>query len=376
MAINIVVTYYSSIFLPYRLLKKTLQQNNVWKLFLVYADVRKKIVHNRERCRFLRACVENDIIPKFLKFRVPSNGCFDDTIVHNFQRRLLREQLSKACKDLEEKEKGLAVARNNLKAQVDVKFMPSIILFCRIDLTKEMKIVRERHQKKLQMLATEQERPLRNLKNTVKIVGDVQEPPKFVMDILALGPKHPVRDKFNKLHFLADVDKLLVDLKGENVEANVGRDEADVQNEINAMATTYVRTMKTFKADQAVLKVNKYLKTNCLKAIPFDKGAGYCLMKDTDYEKRLLDVLNCEQFRQVRNPRDDFLITKEAEFNRKLLALKKKEKITADLYGRIKSCGAQPPRLYGLAKVHKDDIPPQTSLVITRHPIRSLDRIN
>ena len=171
-----------------------------------------------------------------------------------------------------------------------------------------MEIVRRRHQKKLQMLATEQERPLTNLKNTVRIVGDIQEPTKFVMDILALGLKHRVRGKFNKLHYLADVDKLLVALKGQNVETNAGRDDADVQNEINAMATTYVRTMKTFKADQAVLQVNKYLKTNCLKAIPFDKEAGYCLTKDTDDEKRLLDVLNCEQICQVRNPREDFLI--------------------------------------------------------------------
>ena len=31
--------------------------------------------------------------------------------------------------------------------------------------------------------------------------------------MLALGPKHPVRDKFNETHFLADVDIFLSDLK-------------------------------------------------------------------------------------------------------------------------------------------------------------------
>ena len=66
----------------------------------------------------------------------------------------------------------------------------------------ERNIVKTRHQKKLHMLAREQERPLRAVQNTVKMIGDVEEPPKFVVDLLSLGPKHPVRDKFNRMHFL------------------------------------------------------------------------------------------------------------------------------------------------------------------------------
>ena len=41
---------------------------------------------------------------------------------------------------------------------------------------------------------------------------------KFVHDILLLGPKDPVREKFNEVHFLAEVDKLVRELRENNTE--------------------------------------------------------------------------------------------------------------------------------------------------------------
>ena len=45
---------------------------------------------------------------------------------------------------------------------------------------------------------------------------DGLELPKFVLDILTLGPRHPVGDKFNEVHFLADVDNLVRENKTED----------------------------------------------------------------------------------------------------------------------------------------------------------------
>ena len=78
--------------------------------------------------------------------------------------------------------------------------------------------IKDRHRRKLESLFSEQEKPLHDLKNTVRIVGDIKVP-DLVLDYLSLGPKHPVRDKFNDLHFLADVDrfKLLKNLDKERI---------------------------------------------------------------------------------------------------------------------------------------------------------------
>ena len=36
--------------------------------------------------------------------------------------------------------------------------------------------------------------------NTVKVIGAI-DPPRFVIDLLSFGPKHPVGDEFNEMTF-------------------------------------------------------------------------------------------------------------------------------------------------------------------------------
>ena len=43
----------------------------------------------------------------------------------------------------------------------------------------------------------------------------------------------------------------------------------------------------------------------------------------------------------------------EKDINKELLAMKKKDEIIEAMYNRLRSTGAQPARLYGLAKTNK-----------------------
>ena len=49
----------------------------------------------------------------------------------------------------------------------------------------------------------------------------------------------------------------------------------------------------------------------------------------------------------------------ETDINKELLEMKKKDQIGEALYTRLRSTGAQPARLYRLAKVHKEGTPLQ-----------------
>ena len=51
------------------------------------------------------------------------------------------------------------------------------------------------------------------------------------------------------------------------------------------------------------------------------------------------------------------ILTIEKDISKELLAMKKKDEISEALYTRLRSKGAQPARLYGLAKVHKQCTP-------------------
>ena len=71
--------------------------------------------------------------------------------------------------------------------------------------------------------------------------------------MLALGPKHTVRDELNETHFLADFDIFLSDLKSRMIEA---------------VTKTYVKRVKKTPSDKSVEKARKYLKSNGLVAVP------------------------------------------------------------------------------------------------------------
>ena len=62
-----------------------------------------------------------------------------------------------------------------------------------------------------------QEKRLRSSnENTVVVLGNIILP-GFVKDLLVFGPKRRIRDKFKELHFLADIDNLIRNLRVNNV---------------------------------------------------------------------------------------------------------------------------------------------------------------
>ena len=83
-------------FLPRRLLKKTLGSIECLSVFNQYCRKRRKLISAQLRGIFLQRCLNNQLIPRFLNFGIPENGCFEETIVRNFQRKLLRREMSQA----------------------------------------------------------------------------------------------------------------------------------------------------------------------------------------------------------------------------------------------------------------------------------------
>ena len=177
---------------------------------------------------------------------------------------------------------------------------------------------------------------------------DGRELQKFLLDILSLGPKHPVKDKFNEVHFLADVDKLVRELRENNTEG-------EKLCEIEASAKWYAKNVPEIPLDRGVKKVHDYLEANDLLAVPFDKSCGFCVMKKSTYREKLDEVLNSDQFQKKNGAEDELVIKNEKQINNSLQQLMKQGKIRNKIYQRLRSTGSQPERLYGLAKVHKKD---------------------
>ena len=172
-------------------------------------------------------------------------------------------------------------------------------------------IVQNRLNGKIDKLSERQDRPLRNGSHSNVVIMVCREFPKFVLDILSLGPKHPVRGKFNEVHFLADVDKLVRELRENNTEG-------EKLCEIEASAKWYAKNIRETSLDRGVKKVHDYLKANDLLAVPFDKGCGYCVMKKSNYREKLDEVLNSDQFQKIDRAKDEIGIKNEKQINNSL----------------------------------------------------------
>ena len=58
------------------LAQTNLKKKLTWKIVLDYLKLFKEVQVSIHRLKFLRKSLKNDLIPDFLKFRVPENGFF------------------------------------------------------------------------------------------------------------------------------------------------------------------------------------------------------------------------------------------------------------------------------------------------------------
>ena len=68
--------------------------------------------------------------------------------------------------------------------------------------------------------------------------------------------------------------------------------------------------------DRALAKVQKYLRDDALIAVPFDKGVGFCVMKESTYAEKLEKVIDCEQFRKLEKSCDIIVMENEKELTK------------------------------------------------------------
>ena len=286
---------------------------------------------------------------------------FSNQAVHSFQTKPLRTEINKA-------RKGIERARGAVQRGVDEKFWPSVIKYLSLRGQRQTATVKKTHQKKLMKLSERQDRPLgKQGEGSVRALDDV-ELPNWVQQVLALGPKHPVRDKVSETHFLADIDIFLSDLKNRKVPG-------EALCEIEIVAKAYAKRVKQTPSDKGVEKARKYLKSNGLVAVPYEKGVGFCVIKKDTYENKLSDTLDSNQFSKSKGTSDAIVLKIERDINKELLAMRKKDEISESLYTSMRSTGGQPARLYGLAKVHKVNTPLRPVLSLPGSSYYNLNKV-
>ena len=90
-----------------------------------------------------------------------------------------------------------------------------------------------------------------------------------------------------------------------------------------------------------------------------DKGTGVVIMNKIDYIDKMMDILKDEtKFKYLGGVTEhDHTPQVEGQIVKRLLQLLKRGELSKEVNDRIKPVAAQRPRMYGLPKIHKENIP-------------------
>ena len=131
----------------------------------------------------------------------------------------------------------LAKARSLVQKEIDEQWWSSIFRFVRRQVEASLKTTSENHRKKLEKLSERQNEPLGGQNEQSGKVLDNIELPGWVHAVLSMGPKHPIRDKFNETHVMADIDIFVSQLKNQKTSV-------EILGEIEAAAKAYARKFR------------------------------------------------------------------------------------------------------------------------------------
>ena len=89
------------------------------------------------------------------------------------------------------------------------------------------------------------------------------------------------------------------------------------------------------------------------------KGSGFVIMNKNDYISKMDFILQDNSKFENLGPSSEFDDTAkiEAHIQGRLLQLKKEGLLPSKIYSMIRPIGSQRPRMYGLPKIHKQDVP-------------------
>ena len=318
---------------------------------------------------FLTSCRQNHVIPKFLRFKLSNRRLQDSVQYKHFQIQLLDMEINQKTKCLNSSKKCFHFTARTLKSRVwwlDFQHFLSIVHKTGHDHAMHVKLV---HNKKLRSLGVS----TADNNNPIDPVWNLSSRPlsKEEHAVLSKGLKYilgPSKPSFTK-HFL-DFENLYSRLRGHEIMDRPNSPSQSASQEFREKYRTLIHSYyndikKQWKIhgidNRTAQDIDILRKLSLDKNIVItrpDKGNGVVIMDRTDYVSKMESILSDNRkFQKVNNDLGKTLLKLEDKYNRILRSLKADEIIDKSTYSKLYASGSQPGLLYGLAKVHKPEVP-------------------
>ncbi|XP_044760304.1 uncharacterized protein LOC123317760 [Coccinella septempunctata] len=352
-----------------------LTQGNIQKLV-------DKLARAKTRRIFLLKCKQQNLCPNFLKLKTDhiTYNCKYladkyDKLQKKFIFRTINLLITDTTKNINTLEGSIRTILDNKEKDEGEHSRQNLECYIneRLNLitTRSVSI----HNKKIQKLAQIQGKS-ENVNNNQTRVENLSTTvlPDFVVKTLNLGPKYSIEiERENEIptfNIITQIENTIEELSKE--------DQDNIRANVTQALNTHQRQLRGKKQRQNMMKSNfektkTFLKAhNDLQVIRADKGNKIVVITKTEYNEKMHEILDDNTtYKQIKR---DMTITLEKENNRIIKEWEQKKYITKQDEKTLLTHNSKIPKIYGLPKVHKQNIPLRPIVSCIQSPLYKLSK--
>ena len=318
---------------------------------------------------FNHRCKDLGLVPAGLRLESPLNTQEAIQIVKATCRRLVRARIND-CHD-----RRLNYYKDKLQQRLDKlrHLIPTDLLDTILTIAdRRANKTAEQHRTKTQLKLTRLQRTKdkKGQKPDDNWVRNISSRPldKTETHVLSYGLKHSVTPKRIPTEAIASSVETVLSRQRELSESAKDNIRSRIASTIQSTSLPDSNLTKDERQALKRLKTDE----NISVILPADKGRVTVVMDKTDYYDKMDVLVNDKQTYQVlkRDPTPAL----QRKLNSKLLDLKKTDTIDIQRYNRLRCRVPQPPKLYGLPKLHKPNIPMRPIVSFCGSPTNQLSK--
>ena len=314
-----------------------------------------KIIKLQCDITFLSKCSKYGLIPKFLSLK-DKNNLLNRDIIHDRQLRKISRLISQHKSKVKHLRSKLAKIRETIFSKLNyLDQMIFIKLFTREN-QNLLKSISETHQKKFLKLYVENKLSTPN--------GTVHNLSKVTLthdqnEIFKTGLKHPSSPNGNgSEHLTCALEKVVERLKNKISKRDCNEVKLALQN-YNKRMFNVTKTPQA-KHNQDVVKSLKLNKD--IKVVPLDKGNGIAILDADEYVNKLNAIIeDTTKFTAIPHNQNELMldhpVIKQQNKLKYFLNKYVKPYVDSQVFTKITPSGSCSGKLYGSAKVHKNNVP-------------------
>ena len=352
-------------FKPFTILRSFGRQSE--RLANNYISYASNVRRIRQQLWFNHRCKDLGLVPAGLRLKSPLNTKEAIQIVKATCRRLIRARINDCHRRLNFYNNKLQQRLDKLKQLIPTNLLDTVLAIAdkRADKTEEQ----HRNQSQQKLTRLQRTKDKKRHKTDDNWVRNISSRPldKTETQVLSYGLKHSVTPKHIPTEAIVSSVEAVLSRQRELSESAKDNIRSRIASTIQSSALTDSNLTKDERQAPKRLKTDENI-----VILPADKGRVTVVMDKTDYYDKMDTLVNDKQtYEELKRDPTPSL---QRKLNSKLLDLKKTDVIDIQRYNRLRCSVPQPPKLYGLPKLHKPNIPMRPKVSFCGSPTYELSK--